>query len=277
MAKPRLITLVYSHYNEKARWALDGCGIDYEERAYAPLLSNVAVAIATRGRGGRPDSASSRYSTPILVRPGNEPLCDSTDIALWASRQAASGADDGPLFPTPDVLPLVEALGRDFGPYTRRAAYYHCFKVPEMLHSFTAANVGRAQALAFRALSPLGVALIRRVLHVDADGYERALDKIDVQLELAAERLARHRFLAGDTFTAADLTFAALMAPVLLVTQAEGFHAALPAIDATLPETRAMIAEMRGSVGGTHALDMFRRFRHARFGVERAHAAAGER
>lgn len=36
--KYHLITIVFSHYNEKARWGLDYFGIPYTESAYLPLV-----------------------------------------------------------------------------------------------------------------------------------------------------------------------------------------------------------------------------------------------
>src|SRR6266850_4044034 len=114
----RLVTLVFSHYNEKARWALDYCGVEHEERAYLPGFSQLGVMLATRGRGGRADHVSSRWSTPVLITDDGDRLCDSTDIARWASARAGAGAGDpGPLFPDPEVLELVLALGRDLGPH----------------------------------------------------------------------------------------------------------------------------------------------------------------
>ena len=42
-----------SHYNEKARWALDYKGIPYERRVPMPGLHRLSALAATRGRQRR--------------------------------------------------------------------------------------------------------------------------------------------------------------------------------------------------------------------------------
>src|SRR5262249_17249147 len=155
----RLVTLVFSHYNEKARWALQACGIAFEERAFVPGFSQLGVGVVTHGPGGRADKVSTRWSTPVLLTASGETLCDSTEIALWASRQI--GPNNGPLFPDPGVIDVVEELGRDLGPYTRLIAYKHVLPSDAAVRSL-ADNVGAVQSLAYRALAPLGKQLIQR-------------------------------------------------------------------------------------------------------------------
>jgi glutathione S-transferase len=249
----RLVTLVFSHYNEKARWALEYCGVPFVEDAYMPGFSQLGVMVATRGRGGRSDAVSSRWSTPVLITRDGETLCDSTDIAQWASRQLGPG--DGPLFPAPDVLPLVDELGRDLGPYTRIVTYWHAFRSETAMQTLAEANVGRAQALTYRAVAPLGRLMIRRGLGIDEARYHRAYDRV---LDRAA--WAESPYLCGDAFTAADLTFAALFAPVVLPPE---YGVVLPTFDELQPDTRELVTKMRATRAGQFTLEMFRRYRRA--------------
>ncbi len=261
----RLITIAFSHYNEKARWALDYCGVPYQERRYMPGFSQLAVYAATRGRGGRRDKVSTKLSTPVLITDGGETLCDSTDIARWAAEQSGTA-----LFPTPEVLDVVTALGTDLGPYTRLCAYYHVMRVPRILPELATNNVGRAQALAFRAFAPLGKRMLARALTIDTPHAERALAKITAQLDQIETRLARGPYLVGKAFTAADLTFAALMAPALAISHAEGYGASLPAVSELPSDAQAMVAAFRARPSGAFALEMFRRHRHAMPSAARA-------
>jgi glutathione S-transferase len=256
----RLVTLVFSHYNEKARWALDYCGIDYEERAYMPGFSQLGVMLATRGRGGAADDHSTRWSTPILVTRDGEALCDSTAIARWASAQLAGD----PLFPNAGVVDMVDSLGRELGPHTRLAAYWHVLPSKTAMRTMAERNVSKRQALAYRVISPLVSPLIRKGLGVTEKRYHRSVAKVREQIALAEERLARHPYLAGDRFTAADLTFATMLAPALRVSQEEGYFAAMPQLDELRDEARALVEEIRATRGGKFALEMFRRYRHAR-------------
>jgi glutathione S-transferase len=259
----RLVTLVFSHYNEKARWALDVCGVPYEERAFMPGFSQLAVLAATRGRGGRPDRVSTKLSSPVLVTADGNALCDSTEIARWASAQAArEQGGPGPLFPELAVLDLVEKLGVELGPHTRLAAYWHALQSEKVMRDLAANNVSRRQALAFRAVAPLGKQLIARALGVDAASYPRALDRVRATLAEIEDRPSR--YLVGDCFTAADLTFAALLAPALLVTREEGYGATLPSLDDLASDARALVMELRATRAGKFALDVYRRHRKRR-------------
>jgi glutathione S-transferase len=257
LKRHRLVTLVFSHYNEKARWALDYCGIDYEERRLMPGFSQLGVMLATRGRGGRADKVSGKFSTPVLITRDGEQLCDSTDIARWASGQTKGD----PLFPSAEVVDVVEHYGRHYGPHTRLAAYWHALRSKTALPKMAKANVGPAQAIAFRALSPLGSAFIKNRLGVTDERYERSLAKIREEIANTDRRLERSKYLVGDTFTAADLTFAALSAPVLLVSRAEGYGAELPSVDDFPNDTRALVAEVRATRAGAFALEVFRKHR----------------
>ena len=255
--RPTLVTLVFSHYNEKARWSLDHCGIAHHEKAYLPGFSQLGVMMATGGKGGAADAVSSRFSTPILLLPSGEKLCDSTDIAEWASKQIGGGGP-GPLFPSPEVRELVVDLGRNLGPYTRLVAYARVFRSKTAMANMAKRNVGAAQAFAFRAMSPLGKRYLTKFLGITPEREARALERVWEQIERMDARLERSPYLAGDRFTAADITFASLLSPALLVQPEEGHGAVLPRLDEMDEETRVLIAKVRGTQAGAFALEMYR-------------------
>jgi glutathione S-transferase len=259
----RLVTLVFSHYNEKARWALDYCGIPYHEQRLLPGFSQLGVLVATRGRGGRADAVSTRLSAPVLLTAEGATLCDSTEIAAWASSRIGAGGP-GPLFPDPAVRELVDRFGEELGPHTRLVGYWHAFRSRTAVRTLAAKNVGPFQGLAFRAMAPFGKGFIKRGLGVTDARCRDAMDRVRAQLALVEDRLAQGPYLVGGSFTAADLTFASLMAPVLLVSRAEGYGATLPDLDQFAADAREVVAEMRATRGGRFALDMFSRYRRGR-------------
>ncbi|MEO1338599.1 MAG: glutathione S-transferase C-terminal domain-containing protein, partial [Myxococcota bacterium] len=124
-------------------------------------------------------------------------------------------------------------------------------------------NVGRGQALAFRMVSPFARGYLIKGLGLTEPRFQRALDKIRKEFDLAAERLQRTPYLAGDRFSAADLTFATMAAPVVCVQPEEGYHAVLPRIEALDEPSRALVTEMRDHPAGQFALRMFREERDA--------------
>ncbi len=250
-APHRLITLAFSHYNEKARWALDRYAIPYREEPHMPLLCSLAVAVATRGRGGRADRTSSRFSTPVLITAEGRVLSDSTDIVRFAADR------DDSLFPNDEVSDLVDHYGDRLGPYTRLLAYWHVLRHPGMIDRLAADNVGRGEAWFFRRLVAVMRSRLTRALNLTEAGRDRAMARVREELDTTASRLQHGKYLWGDRFTAADLTFAALIAPVLCVTPEEGYGARLPDASSFDEEARALITEMRAHPAGQFALRLY--------------------
>ena len=115
---PRLITIPFSHYCEKARWALDRRGIAFVEEGHLPVLHTRA----TRAVGGR--------STPLLVIDDGgqrRSLTDSTDILRYADTAGTRGER---LFPPADsavggeVAALEDRFDEVLGPHARRLGYF---------------------------------------------------------------------------------------------------------------------------------------------------------
>ncbi len=248
---PRLITLAFSHYNEKARWSLDRFGVEYREEPHLPFVCSLSVAIATRGRGGVADRASSRFSTPVLVLDDGQALTDSTDIAEFAA------GDDRSFFANDEVRALVDHYGDQLGPYTRLLAYWHVLRHPGMMEQLADDNVGRMEARTFRALLPFARSNLRSLLNLNEQSRDKAMVRLREELDAAALRLERSPYLCGDRFTAADLTFAALVSPSLCVTAEDGYGATLPAIDALDAEAMALVDECRAHPAGQFALRMY--------------------
>jgi glutathione S-transferase len=95
--------------------------------------------------------------------------------------------------------------------------YHETLPVVRDLQQWALAGVPRWERVLFRASGPVVGIAIRRYLGVDSASARAALDRVDRVFDDVAERLSDgRRFLLGERFTAADLTFAALSAPMLL-------------------------------------------------------------
>lgn len=250
----RLITLCYSHFNEKARWALDRFQVPYVEERYVPPFSMMAVAVATRGRGGAADKASSRFSSPVLITDDGRALCDSTLIVRFAAEQAGA---ESQLFPNDEVAALVDHYGTALGPHTRRVAYWHVLRHPGMITEMARNNVSARQARWFERVLPAAEKMMKRSLDVTESGRDRSLKYVRRELDAAAERLKRTPYLAGNEFTAADLTFAALLSPPLCITSEEGYGAVLPSRESFDAEARAIIDEVQNHPAGRFARKIY--------------------
>jgi len=202
----RLITFPISHFCEKARWALDRSGLDYREVGYLPMLQIPAV----RRAGG------SRQVPVLAFEKGG--VADSTRILHWIDTQL-----DEPrrLFPEePKLRHEVEELetlfDRKLGPAARRVAYLHLLPETALLKRYLVHGLPGWQKRIFPALLPPLRALIRTGLKVTPENAARDEEKLRLLFDEVARRLSDgRRYLTGDRFTAADLTFAALGAPLV--------------------------------------------------------------
>ncbi len=247
----RLIALAHSHYCEKARWALDLANASYVEVRDLPGLHRRR----TRPLGGR--------TTPVLVVAGRA-LLESADIVRWAGERGAS------LLPTDPEMRSVALeterwLDREFGPHTRRWAYFRLLPCRGLLNRVVATGVPRLQ----RAAAPLVMTVVRPLIRsgfrITPESAARSLQRVDEVFAAVAERLEdRGGWLAGRSFSSADLAFAALASPVLLP---ERFGGALPRLDEVPASMQTEILRLRATPAGRHALACYERFRPAASGA----------
>jgi glutathione S-transferase len=236
----RLITISISHYCEKARWALDRAGMEYTEEGHFPNAHYLASFRVAR-----------TPFVPILVD-GGRVIPDSTAILHHVDGFVAAEArlfPDGPS--RGEVARLEERFDETLGPPARVWAYWHWFeRARETLH-----YAGYGAPRVEQVLVPVLFGLLRRLtswrLAVDADHAERSLRRVRETFDEVGGLLSDgRRFLAGDRFTAADLTFAALAAPV----------------EAAPPAMRAEIERLRATRAGAFALRLYAEERRSRSG-----------
>jgi glutathione S-transferase len=243
----RLITIPFSHYCEKARWALDRRGVAFVEEAHLPILHTRA----TRPAGGR--------STPLLVLDDGPPLTDSTDILHHADAVGTRGAQ---LFPVDDddARALEERFDEVLGPHTRRLGYFFLLDDTSALTQLIAkAPVPHFQRRLAGATRPLVRLMLRRGLKISAATAARSRARVEEIFTEVEQRLADGRaFLGGDRFTAADLTFAALAAPLVMP---PAYERHLIPLSAMGPAFRAEVDGWRKTRAGAFALTLFERER----------------
>lgn len=205
---PTLVTIPFSHFCEKARWALDHAGVSFREEGHAPWLHRRAVK-RVRGAPG---------SVPVLVLEDATALDDSPLIVRWADEQARDGRR---LLPAEgqardEALALERHLDIDFAPHVRRLAYFHL--LPDRARSLALMGVGtpRSEHAVVRVAFPLLRRVMRSKMHIDESRAMRSRDKVRALFDEIGRRLSDGRaYLMGDSFGVADIAFAAFAAPLL--------------------------------------------------------------
>jgi glutathione S-transferase len=252
----RLITIPISHYCEKARWALERAGIAYSEERHVQGAHRV---VARRVGGGS--------TVPVLVAPEGV-FTESEQIVAYADE---SLPEDLRLFPVePALRAEVETVSRwldeGLGPDGRRLMYTHMLEQRRLMLKVNCQGVPRWERLTMTALWPLAVRLGKRELGIDPTKAEEDEQLVRNAFDAVAERLADgRRYLCGDRFTAADLTFAALSASVLVPPQ---YGVPLPQPDVLPPDTASAVRAFRAHPAGAYALRLFRDERRRRAGQD---------
>jgi glutathione S-transferase len=201
---PVLWHLKVSHYNEKARWALDYKRIPHVRRAAVPGRH---AALAQKLTGAR--------TFPVLVLDGDA-VADSTRIIETLEYR----------YPEPSLYPadpeerrraleIEDFFDEELGPYMRLLVIGHMLPDAKLMLGAFLPDLGTGGRLAARAMFPLHRRRVKSAFGIDEVSVELAWAKVRAAGECFREELEPSGYLVGDGFTVADLTLAALVAPAI--------------------------------------------------------------
>jgi glutathione S-transferase len=247
----RLLTIPISHFCEKARWALDRAGLEYMEERHVQGIHRI---VARRAGGGT--------TVPVLVTRGRV-LAESEDILRYADEHLDEGdrlfpADAGP---RDEVVGLCRELDEGLGPDGRRLMYALMLELKGPMLRVNNQGVPAWEGRAMSALWPLVTRWGRRDLGIHADTVRVDEENVLRAFDAIAERLRDGRpYLYGERFTAADLTFAALAAAVIVPPE---YGVRLPQPDELPQHVASMVRDFREHPAGAYAMELFRTERRA--------------
>ena len=231
-SRPVLWHLAMSHYNEKARWALDWKRIPHTRRATVP---GVHVAVAKR--------LADTETFPIL-QIGDEIFSDSSDIIAaldqrWPRR---------PLIPDDPIeraraLELQEQFDEILAPAVRRLVYQQLLEDADLTAKFLAVGGGSGRERALRVLQPAFAPMMRTTFDVPPRSDESPAETVLSQVEQIRVITDQREFLVGESFTVADLTAASFLAPLVCL---DAIPARLPSLPTSLRPFTDRVAAMPG-------------------------------
>ncbi|KAF9570646.1 hypothetical protein EC968_001533 [Mortierella alpina] len=285
-----LRTISFSHYNEKARWALDYYRIPYVEHRSMPCL-HMASMFKYRA-SSPPSSAVTRYATPHLSAVtksaaagdmANEvKLNDSSEIAQFLSDQFAAPpnttqSDSSSLSCPPQnlysndaatkakILALEERFGKMIGPHVRLYFYNEVlFHSPKAVGRALGqqGNVGCLQAWMWAVFFGLFSWVLAKSLHINDKSAARSKEILKREFEHISRVLESGppgpAYLVGNQFTAADLTLASLGGVVVGIGREDGYGAWVPPLTALRPEAQAFCEELRQTTAGKHIVECYK-------------------
>jgi glutathione S-transferase len=208
--KPTLWQIDISHYNEKARWALEYKGIDHSRRSILPG-SHIPIALALT-RGAQP-------TLPVLQLDGRS-IGDSSEII--AALEAAY--PEPPLYPIDAgerarAIELEDWFDENLGPHTRLLPFHELIQEPEIFAEVASESVRGPLAKARPVIGVYARAYTTIRWNANSDeGAVRAREAIAVAFDKLESELAKGdgEFLVGEHFSVADLTAASLFYPVVI-------------------------------------------------------------
>lgn len=212
-----LYQLHWSHYVEKARWALDFKRVEWKPVDVDPFTKREMRHLQSRTTL---DSGKRIHTVPTISDDATGAVvAGSSEILLYLERTYP----DPPLFPSDtherdQVTRWMLWLDSTLGLAARRLTYTHiALEHPGYLaelflpHVFAPGSGGSFKARSVGMVLAGVLARRFRFAHNREDGV---YDSLAQCLRSAALRLRDRTYLVGERFSAADLTLAALMRPV---------------------------------------------------------------
>ncbi len=197
----------YSHFNEKVRWTLDFKGIGHHRKTYLPGPHMRSIK-----------KLSGQTQTPVLeldkqIVAGSAAIIDCLETAY----------PNPPLYPADpsarqQALSIQTNLDIKLGPAVRTALFSGLIHEADYLCDMFAGNKSRFKQVLYRAAFPLARGLMAKGNGVDDPGNIAAcMAQTRELLDWLTEQTGATGYLVGDSFCIADLTAAALLAPVAQV------------------------------------------------------------
>lgn len=205
MALPELFQFRASHFNEKARWALDFKGVEHVRHSLLPGPHKPKIKKLT-----------GQEQVPVL-RDGETLVAGSAEIIDHLETKHAQA----PLYPADPserarALAIQKRFDDEVGPAIRLAMFQELLRDQRyFVRMFTWDQPWLART-GYRAMFPLVKVLMSREMRLNEANAVEGRKATEDALDFVARESARTGYLVGSSFSVADLTAAALLSPAVV-------------------------------------------------------------
>jgi len=243
MAEIELFHFPGSHFNEKARWALDLKQLPHER---IPLMPGPHMRTMKKLTGAT--------QTPAL-RDNGKVVPGSTAILEHLEQRKPEPA----LFPEDpaareQALSIIRDWDDKVGPAVRLAKFFEVMEADYAVGTFCQGQTALAKGI-YRTTFPLVRGIMMKQMGINAESAVGARQITHQAFDFVAKEPGLNGYLVGDHFTAADLTCAALLMPCVSVEEWGGPE------DAITEKNRAWLARWADHPGAEWVREMYRRHR----------------
>ncbi|MAR90105.1 MAG: glutathione S-transferase N-terminal domain-containing protein [Pseudomonadota bacterium] len=234
-----------SHFCEKARWALDFKALDYTTKN---LLPGQHVKVIRR--------LAAQSSVPVLEHEGR---------SIQGSEQILTYLDEK--FPARKLTPVNSGeaqaaleweryLDKEIGVHVRRYVYQTLLQHPSLVTGFFATGGPFWWRPWLRLIYPKLVTVMRKRMNINPATAAESKQRVLMALERLNDSVGDSGYLVGAGFSRADLTAAALLAPLFMPPQyglnwpaalPEPLHSEVAALEPQLQWARDIYARYRGA------------------------------
>lgn len=204
VSKAKLYVFTISHFCEKARWALDYMGINYQLKIIAP---GTHIQIAKR-------LGLKRGATPFL-EVGDTVIQGSDAIIDWAETQSSMRSLTNPNIEQ-DIRKIESRLDEQLGVHIRRWFYSEAvLDHPNIVKPIFLKDLSIWEKCKFSIKWP--VIQKRMITGMDL-GVEQGLASFEIvknEIAWLESLIKSHSYLTGEHITRADISAAALIAPIV--------------------------------------------------------------
>lgn len=201
-----LLQFLYSHYNEKVRWALDYKGLPHSRISYLPGPHAFTMLRLTR-----------QTQTPVMridgtIVHGSARIIDELEKRF----------PEHPLYPAdPDerkrALELASWFDEEIGPKVRRGVFMALLQEPDYVCGMFSEDRTPLVRSMYRRMFPLTRAVMKTSMGIaGAASIEDAYEWTRRGFDRVAAEAGENGYLVGSHFTVADLTAASLLAPAVM-------------------------------------------------------------